>query len=343
MTEPWRAAVVIPARNGMPDVIEAVASALDQSAPPAEVVLVDDSSTDGTADAVRARFGDRVRILGGRFGGAAAARNAGWRAATAPWIAFLDADDVWFPEKLATAAARLSAHPETAWFFSDGAFRTLDGEVHDSWLSTYAVVGDDYAGSPLAQLFEVNFVLTSSVVVRRDVLASEQGFDESMSHAEDLDLWIRISRRWPAVASSRPLVRYQHRPGGLTRQVESRLQGDITLFQRLARDGSLPATLRRRARHREALAHYKLAIAGLRDGRPAEARAHLERAWLFPERSFAVSAAWLASLLPKHWLARLRGKTATRSMGASLTRLKRVVLEPGATLGGVDRGGGRRP
>lgn len=343
MTPSFRVAVVIPAHDGLPDVLEAVDSALQQTLAPEGVIVVDDGSQDGTGWAVSQRFGERVQLVTGRFGSAGASRNVGWRTATAPWIAFLDADDLWFPDKLATAAALLERHPEAGWFFSDGAFRTLEGELHDSWLRPYAVVGDGYVGRPLAELFEVNFVLTSSVIVRREALERERGFDESMSHAEDLDLWIRLSRRWTAAASTRPLVRYQHRAGGLTRQVESRLTGDICLFQRLAGDETLSPELRRRARHREAVAHYKLAIRALRAGQRDEARQHLGRAWMFPERSVAVSAAFGASLLPSSWLTRLRGQHwAARPVGASMTRLKRVVLESAPALHSSDEPG-RQP
>src|SRR5439155_21695635 len=109
------------------DVIDAMATPLAQDPPPDEVLLIEDGSTDGTAAAVRERFGDRVRILAGPFGGAAAARNAGWRAARGPWVALLDADDVWFPGKLAAALDALDHRPAADWFFSDGAFRKLDG------------------------------------------------------------------------------------------------------------------------------------------------------------------------------------------------------------------------
>jgi hypothetical protein len=113
------------------------------------------------------------------------------------------------------------------------------------------------------------------VIVHRELLAAVGGFDAKLSHAEDVDLWIRLARRSPATASRRALVRYQHREGGLTRQLESRLAGDIALFERLGRDPELPAPLRRRARRRAALAHYKLAFGALRLGQGSEARRHL--------------------------------------------------------------------
>jgi GT2 family glycosyltransferase len=328
--------VAIPAHDGLPDVIDAVTSALDQSLPPAEIVVVDDDSRDGTGDAVARAFGDRVRLVRGRFGSAGKARNAAWRAGTAPWVAFLDADDLWSPEKLDTAAARLSAVPEASWFFSDGAFRTLEGETRPSWMAQYGEIASDYSGSPLAELVEVNFILTSSVVARRDRLEALGGFREDLSHAEDLDLWIRLARSGTAAASPRALVRYQHRPGGLTRQTEARLEGNIALFERLAADPSLGPALRRGARHRVALAHYKLAVHALREGRTAEARRHLPGAWLFPERAFPVALAAAACLLPAGLVSRLRRQSwATRPVVAPLGRHRRVVLRSGTAAGGV--------
>jgi len=323
-------AAAIPARNALPDVLEAIQGALDQTLPPAEIVLADDGSTDGTGDAVERRFGARVRVVRGRFGGAAAARNAAWRASRAPWVAFLDADDLWFPGKLARAAERLSASPEAGWFFSDGAFRTLEGELKPSWFAMWADLEDGYVGRPLAELFEVNFVLTSSVVARRDLLEAVGGFDEGMSHAEDLQLWIELARRAPAVGCAEALVRYQHLPGGLTRKVEARLGGNAGLFERLAADASLPPELRRRARARAALSRYKLAVAALRDGRPGDARRQLPGAWLFPERALAVLPIALASVIPASWLAGLRGlRRAARPVVAPLGRHRRVVLRSG--------------
>ncbi len=330
----FRAAAVIPARDGLPDVLDAVASALDQTLAPAEVVVVDDASSDGTAEALERRFGERVRVVRGRFGSAAAARNAGWQAARAPWVAFLDADDLWFPDKLAVAATALTRSPEALWFFSDGRFLTLEGELKPSWFELCADLAEPYLGSPLAQLFEVNFVLTSSVVARRDAIEALHGFREDMSHAEDLDLWIRLARRGPAAASARALVRYQHRPGGLTRQLEARLDGSARLFLRLAADPTLAGALRRRARGRAALAHFKLAMAALREERPAECRRLLRLGWLFPERVLAVAVAYAASLLPGAWRAGLRRRRwAREQFAAPLSRHRRVVLRSAETPG----------
>jgi hypothetical protein len=331
VSAPLEVAVVIPSRDGLPHVLTAVESALAQTRPPAEVIVVDDDSVDGTLTAVEARFGHErrapVRVLRGGFGCAAAARNAGWRATAAPWIALLDADDEWLPEKLERAAAAIARAPEVTWFFSDGTLRTIEGELHPSVFALCADVPEAYVGSPVAELFEVNFVLTSSVVVRRDVLERLGGFDETLSHTEDLDLWIRLARDGPAAATRLPLLRYQHRPAGLSQQVESRLLGDVELFGRLAADRALTPDLCRGAKRRRALARYKLAVAALRDGDAAGARRHLRNSWLFPERALPVVAAWLASLLPSHGLVALHRRSwATRRLGSRFVSHRRVRL-----------------
>lgn len=332
MNAPFECSVVIPAHDGMPDLVDAVEGALAQTLPPAEIVVVDDASTDGGGDAVEARFGSRVRVVRGRFGSAGAARNAGWRAARSTWVAFLDADDLWFPDKLATSAEKLAACPEADWFFSDGAFRTLDGQLHASWFGLYADLVEPWCGQPLAQLFEVNFVLTSSTVVRRAALEALGGFDESLSHAEDLDLWIRLSRRGLGTASRRALVRYQHREGGLTRQTENRLRGGATLFDRLARDAALPDTLRRSAERRAKLYRFKLALHALREGRAAEARAGFAAAWMFPERVGPVLAGFAAACLPPSWFARLRGRRAAVAVATPMVSVRRVELRGDARV-----------
>ena len=338
MSGPFDVSVVIPVRDGLPDLLDAVESALTQTRPAAEIVVVDDGSSDGSGDAVERRLRERVRVVRGSFGSAGAARNAGWRAARGEWIAFLDADDVWLPEKLAVAAERLAAAPQADWFFSDGAFRTLDGRLHASWFGLYADLVEPYCGSPVAQLCEVNFVLTSSAVVRRAALEAAGGFDESLSHAEDLDLWIRLSRRGLATASRRALVRYQHREGGLTRQTERRLHGGATLFARLAADTTLGPAVRRRARRRETLYRYKLGLSALREGRGGEARAQFARAWLFPGRAVPVALGWLATLLPPRLFQRMRGTRLAVDLATPMVAVRRVRLS-GVSAGRVAEAG----
>jgi glycosyltransferase involved in cell wall biosynthesis len=335
VSRPFDVTAVIPVRDGMPDVIEAVESVFAQTLPVAEIVVVDDASTDGSGDEVERRFGGRVRVIRGNWGSAAGARNAGLKTVRTEFVALLDADDLWFPDKLDVARQRFEAAPAADWFFSDGAFRTLEGQLHASWFALYADLVEPWCASPLEQLFEVNFVLTSSVVARRAALEAVGGFDERLTHAEDLDLWIRLSRRGLATGTRRALVRYQHREGGLTRQTESRLKSGAQLFTWLARDGALSTRLRRMAQKRASLYHYKLGMAYLREGRRAAALREIQSAWLFPERALPVVYAVGAAMLPEFAFRRLRSSRAAVATAAPLVAMPRVRLEgwaEGATI-----------
>jgi glycosyltransferase involved in cell wall biosynthesis len=95
---------------------EALASVLAQTCPPDEILVVDDGSSDDTA-ARMSRFGARVRYHWQPNAGTSEARNTGWRLAKSPWIAYLDADDLWLPEKLEHQLASLADHPETEAVF----------------------------------------------------------------------------------------------------------------------------------------------------------------------------------------------------------------------------------
>lgn len=339
-TPPLRFSAVIPAHNAMPLVLRAVESALGQTCPPAEVVVVDDRSSDGTAEALDALVaaGKPVKVVRGHFGGAAAARNAGWRAATSPWIAFLDADDVWLPEKLEVAARTLAAAPRASWFFSDSEQIPHDGSTMDSLFTLYAEVPEGYVGQPVAPLMQINFIATPAAVARRDALEELGGFDETMSHAEDRDLWIRLARRGPGAASPRALIRVFQQPGGLTSQVELRLMGDVQLFGKLSRDRTLDPASRRFARRSASLAHLKLAFNALRDGDRPRARRHLRAAWQFPDRVMPVVSGYVTTLLPAPVMALLRRQRwAGRAIVAPALRPPRVrlVSEPGGGSAGV--------
>jgi glycosyltransferase involved in cell wall biosynthesis len=333
--ERFDVSVVIPARDVRAYVVNAIDSVLAQTLPAAEVVVVDDGSTDGTAEAILANYGHHreVRVVRGHFGSAGAARNAGWRIASHAWVAFLDADDIWYPEKLAEAAEAIRAFPMAGWFFSDGTFQSLDGAERKSWLSAYADLPQPYIGHPVAELLEVNFILMSSVIVRRALLESLGGFDPRMTHAEDVDLWIRLAMRAPVTAVEKPLVHYQHRQGSLTRQIERRLMGDVDLYHRLAVEPRLPQALRRRARHREAMAYFKLAFAALRTGDRHGTWSRLSKAWMFPERAVPVAGLAIASLLPTGLLRRMAvGGIGGHAAAQRAFALSRVTLQSDSAL-----------
>lgn len=183
--------VIIPVFNRRREVLRAVASALAQTLPPAEIVIVDDASTDGTAEAIAALQEPRIRIMRHAHNrGAAAARNTGIEAAQGDWIALLDSDDEWVPRKLALQLAALDRAPAdtlagvTGYVIHD--YRT--GEQR----SFYPTVRD---ASLDALLWGCSLGLGSTLLARRQAFSEVGLLDPELPRLED---WEWLMRYLPA-------------------------------------------------------------------------------------------------------------------------------------------------
>jgi glycosyltransferase involved in cell wall biosynthesis len=212
--------VVTPAYNAERFLDGTIRSALAQSLPPLEIIVVDDGSTDRTGEIARA-FGSPVRCIRQDNAGPAAARNRGVREARGEFVAFLDADDWWYPHHLEDAARVLAAHRELEWFCSAFDERTQDGKTrrrtyHGALLKADAYIADYYR----AQV-ECWFAWTGTMVMRRQAVLDIGGFDESLRGPEDIDLWFRIALRHPQVG-------YSRRAGAVYRRHAASLMGSRT-------------------------------------------------------------------------------------------------------------------
>lgn len=190
-----RVSVVLPTFNRMTYLPEAVASVQAQTCADWEILLVDDESTDGTADWA-SRLGDpRVRYLRQlRRAGIAAARNAGLRAARGDWIAFLDSDDRWRQPKLERQMAALDGHASVRWCYAnyammDAAGHPVPRRAGAPWRPFEGLFVDRLLTTEAA-------VVVPTLVVHRG-LARALGFDERMPLAEDYDFVIRLAARTP--------------------------------------------------------------------------------------------------------------------------------------------------
>ena len=194
-------AVVIPAYNAERSIVRALDSVLSQTLPPSEIIVVDDGSVDGTAALVES-FGEKVRLIKQPNSGAAAARNTGLAHASASFIAFLDADDYWRPQKL-------EAQMQTFGRICDASWCCCAGEVRDGdkTQSVQLSSGPEGLYDFFAEIAEGGFVQTSGMVILRSVLDDLGGFDVSLRVCHDRDLWWRIAMRHPQIAFS-PTVGY---------------------------------------------------------------------------------------------------------------------------------------
>jgi glycosyltransferase involved in cell wall biosynthesis len=221
---------IIPTRNRASLVGDAIASALGQSCDAIEVIVIDDGSNDGTSS-VLARFGHRIRRLQTAGVGVAGARNVGLTAARGSYVAFLDSDDIWHPDKMALQLDFMHRRPDLGFSFTDYTLSERAGDGSWRIVSTRR-----YEGEPsLRSLVEHNFVGTLTVMVRRDVLDAAGGFDVSLERGSDYDLWLRIASRHSFARVPFVLADYRWHKDSLTGGTQKRgLESYVDVISRLA-------------------------------------------------------------------------------------------------------------
>lgn len=247
--------VVIPCFNQAHYLAEAIESVLTQTLPPAEVVVVDDGSEDNSCE-VAARY-EKVFPMRQSNHGVAAARNAGWKATTAEYLVFLDADDRLLPNALELGVDALERRLQVA--FVSGFSRDIgdDGKPLEG-LQQPHVTQDHYL-----RLLEDCFIWSgSSIVYRRSALETVGGFDESLTAADDYDLYLRLARRFPIYCHDAFVTEYRRHGTNTTRDPGVVLDSQLEVLGRQrgsVRDGREQAARRRgirqtREEHGRALA-----------------------------------------------------------------------------------------
>lgn len=225
-------AVVIPCHNAEIHLAETLASVRAQSLSPSELVVVDDGSTDSSRE-VAARAGARV-LQTTTNGGPASARNLGVRSTSADLIAFLDADDLWEPDHVATLADLMTTHPEAGVAFSH-VVRFGGRAATDEPLLP--------AGRPTDArnvLWTANPLTQSASMVRRSVFEAAGGYQEELRFSEDYELWMRLARLAPFVCTHARTVRYRVHEGQASRNKVNMLVGAWALRERWHREEREP-------------------------------------------------------------------------------------------------------
>jgi len=203
---------VIPAYNAARFVGKAIDSALGQGVAQ-QIIVINDGSLDATSKVVRA-YGDAVELIEQPNGGVSSARNRGITAARGDFVAFLDADDVWLPEKLSRQLALFAADPALGTVICDEIHVTEDGEIiRPSFLASRRCHGElptqpARLARPISWLVRESFFPTSGVVTRREVLARAGFFDTTLSICEDRDLWLRLAFDAPVGLVPEVMLRY---------------------------------------------------------------------------------------------------------------------------------------
>jgi glycosyltransferase involved in cell wall biosynthesis len=228
-----KVSIILPAYNSRRYIGETLQSIHDQTFRDYEVIVVDDGSTDETkATVLAARC--PVEYIHQANQGPAAARNTGIQAAKGDLICFIDADDVWMPEKLQIQVEFMKRNPGIGLVFAD-AEEFDDAAVRcASLLAKTAYLRELTAGTiieqPFQKLLQRNFIPTSTVMVRSTCFAVTGLFDVALKGPEDRDMWSRIAVRFPIACIPRVLGRKRVVASSVSRDVETTLRSRIRLW-----------------------------------------------------------------------------------------------------------------
>jgi glycosyltransferase involved in cell wall biosynthesis len=309
--------VVIPTYNRRDLVVQSVKSVLDQTYPDVRCVVVDNGSTDGTGEVIVDLRDPRVTLVTlGAPCGAAAARNAGLEAAeSAPWVAFLDNDDLWAPTKLERQLAALAAHPAARWSATACVNVGPDLRVRCAARlrqealspSEGTIVPSPEMISLLSEEQQVPAGCSSGLASLEFVRATG-GFNLDVPGCEDWDLYVRLAKESPLVYVDLPLVAYRVWDGQTSTNVRAQVQSASVMRARHFPERG-PLTRRYLARWQQEAARRH--VAGRRRGRAA-AR-YLRAAWTGRDPgqiAYAVAAAAFPSFTER----RLRRIERARSL-----------------------------
>ena len=210
--------VIIPCYNSAATVTCAIDSVSDQTFTDWEIVAINDGSTDNTKailESYAQKSIQKIRVFSQPNQGQTVAKNIGIKNSKGKFIAFLDSDDVWAPEKLQEQVAAMESNPSlglcytSAYKINSLGFKT--GRITPSTL---------YRGNCFRNLVLRNNIVASSVMIRRDLLGRVGLFDESLEACENWDLWIRISRISPIEYIDKPLTSYRVHGGNMSKNIE---------------------------------------------------------------------------------------------------------------------------
>ncbi|MFH1641175.1 MAG: glycosyltransferase [Candidatus Omnitrophota bacterium] len=215
---PVTVSIIIPSYNRSKMLRRAIQSVLNQTYPDFELIVVDDASDDDTEGTVRGLQDKRIRyIRHEKNRGGSAARNTGIRGASGEYIAFLDSDDEWVPEKLEKQITRIKPSAPSVGFVFTGFIAISDksGKIFNRVI-------------PQKTPNVYNRPLTangSSILVKRECFEKVGLFDETLGSCQDWDMAIRLSRSYDFDFIPEPLVRYYHHSGELSGDLEKKIRG----------------------------------------------------------------------------------------------------------------------
>ena len=215
-----KVSVIIPTYNRKHTLGRAIESIISQTIKPLEIIIVDDGSNDGTREWIKQEY-PFIKYLNQNNSGVSASRNRGIFSANGNWIAFLDSDDEWTPEKLERQLSILSSDKEAVFC-----------HTNEIWIRNGTRVNqmrkhEKYGGYIFEKCLDMCRISPSSSIIKKEVFDHIGYFDESLIVCEDYDLWLRIAAHYKILFLDQPLIK---KYGGHVDQL-SRVKGGIEKYR----------------------------------------------------------------------------------------------------------------
>jgi len=205
--------IILPVYNGEKFIERAIRSVLAQTYKYWELIVIDDGSIDKTSEIVKRYLNEKVKYLYQKNSGVSIARNKGIKISNGDYIAFLDCDDVWKPEKLQVQLSKFMENYNVGLIYTDVFIVTERGKI----LGKFSQFNYPYSNKVTKKLFLQNFICTSSVIINKEILKKTGLFDPDIKIGEDYDLFFRLSLYTNFYYVDNPLLYYQISEKGLSR------------------------------------------------------------------------------------------------------------------------------
>jgi glycosyltransferase involved in cell wall biosynthesis len=284
--------VIIPAYNSAAYLADAIQSVMAQTFRDIEIIIIDDGSTDQTSRIMSA-YSNRVVYIRQANQGPSAARNRGISLSKGKYLAFLDADDLYLPDKMRLQVDYLEAHQEIDLVYSDGVrFKISQGNEIVLPLSTTGEV-DIIRAAPSEYIFYLmthNIFPIHAPLVKRECIVKVHGFDETLTACEDWDLWFRIAEQYHIAFVDGQVIKYRLTPGSNSSDIQRNYREAKKVFAKI---GLSPA-FQNAPMHVERDYYYQLGLTDLALGNNKDAKAAFQKSIAFQKSSVHI---WIAYLL----------------------------------------------
>lgn len=258
-----RVSVIIPVYNAERFISETIESVTAQTYEDWEIIAVDDGSRDRSLEILKeySKRYSRIRVISQKNAGSSAARNNAIRVSRGEYIAFLDHDDLWLPDKLEKQVRILDSNKKLGMVYSDSRIIDAEGNTKRNTM----VHGRFFRGNIFNKLIEYDFIPLLTVVVRRGVLDKTGMFNPRFKTSEDYDLLLRIAEHYPADFIKQALTKYRVHSEAFSRNVELTAREDLQIMEYWL--NRKPGIVRPLIRKRHACLYFRAGWAFYKQGR----------------------------------------------------------------------------